>query len=171
MTRFILTIIIALSVPGAVAAQGTVAQDVRLVPDAPLRVTAEGGVWVRTEARFVAVRGDTLVVARPGAAEAALPLASVQAVQVMARPSRRRAYALRGAVAGALAGFVVAGAVLGDGYDGDDPGFGVFLAAGAGAPVGALLGAGAGYAIGAPRWEEVRVWPQGVRVGMSLPTR
>jgi hypothetical protein len=167
MTRFILPIIIALSLPGALAAQGTVVQDPRLVPDAPLRVTAEGGVWVRTEARFVAVRGDTLVVARPGVAEAALPLASVQAVQVMARPSRRGAYALRGAVAGALVGFFVAGTVLGDGYDGDDPGFGVFLALGAGAPVGALLGAGGGYAIGAPRWEEVRVWPQTVR----LPTR
>lgn len=161
----------ALSLPGGLAAQGTVAQDIRLVPGAPLRVTAEGGVWVRTEARFVAVRGDSLVVARPGIAEVGLPLASVRAVQLLARPARRGAYALRGAAAGALVGFFLAGAVLGDGYDGDEPGFGIFLAIGAGAPTGALLGAGAGYAMGGPRWEEIRVWPQGVRVGMSLPAR
>jgi hypothetical protein len=161
MTRSILmgALAAALHLPGTLGAQGTVVQGGRLVPDARLRVTAEGGAWARTEARFVAVRGDTLVVARPGAAEAALPLASVRAVQVLARPSRRGAYALRGAAAGALAGFFLAGAILGDGYDGDDRGFGIFLAAGMGAPTGALLGGGAGYAIGAPRWEEVRVWP------------
>lgn len=157
---------IALNLPHALAAQGTVAQDSRLAPDARLRITAEGGAWERTEARFIAVRGDTLVVARPGVAEAALPLARVRTVQVLARPSRRAAYAIRGAAAGALAGFFLAGAALGDGYDGDDPGFGTLLAAGFGAPAGALLGAGAGYALGAPRWEGVRVWPQPVRVGV-----
>ena len=167
MTRLILAIgalAIALHLPVALRAQGTVVQDVRLVPGAPLRVTAEGGVWERTEARFVGVRGDSLVVARPGADELALPLARVRRVQVMARPARRGAYALRGAVAGALVGFVLAGSILGDGYDGDDPGFGVMLALGAGVTTGALLGGGIGYAMGAPRWEEVRVWPQAVRV-------
>ena len=147
------------------AAQG---QDPRLVPGTRVRVTAEELGWNRVEARIVGLSADTLVVVARGQDQARLAPGMTSTVQVVARPSRRRAYAWSGAGLGALVGFLGVSQALVGGSVGDGVGaeylYGAFL----GAPAGAFLGAAIGFQMGEERWETVPLVPQGPRIGLRL---
>jgi hypothetical protein len=131
------------------------AQDGRLVPGAPLRITDTGGEWRRARAGFVALRGDTLLVSRRGGHEVGLPLESLADVQVLARPARRGTLTLLGMAIGGALGYLVYKERLDARHSNDE--WNGFVATLIGAPVGALGGGAVGYTLGAERWETVRV--------------
>jgi hypothetical protein len=131
------------------------AQDVRLVPGAPLRITDMGGEWRRARADFVALRGDTLLVSRRDGAEAGLPLERLAEVQVLARPARRGTFTLLGMVVGGALGYIVYKERLDARHSNDE--WNGFVATLIGVPVGSLGGGAVGYTLGRERWETVRV--------------
>jgi hypothetical protein len=131
------------------------AQDERLVPGAPLRITDTAGEWRRARVGFVALRGDTLLVARKGEPEAMLPLERLAEVQVLARPARRGTSTLLGMAIGGALGYVVYKERLDARHSNDE--WNGFVATLIGVPVGALGGGAVGYTLGRERWETVRV--------------
>lgn len=176
------------SVPlASLAPAGAVTLPAGVPRGALVRVRAPGAARPLV-ARVVGVRGDSLVLRRPGSrGERAVALSGVQALEIGAGRYRTRS-ALLGAGVGAVVGAAAIGAIayrnaLDDEFlvENDEVGRTALWAAGfSGVPLGAAVGGLVGYAIGTERWvllpplAGVTVAPGrdgGVALGLTLPAR
>lgn len=142
MRVVLMLVAIALVVPAPLLAQ----QDTPLAPGAKIRVTASRALPRREVGSFTAARNDTLWMQGGSSDQVAVPLATVERLEVSAGRARLK-WALIGGAVGLLAGGVIGGRA---GAEDDITGTG----AAAGFTVGALQGVVIGAAVGglaAPR--------------------
>jgi hypothetical protein len=176
--RWVSVPLASLAPAGAVTRPGGVPQGTLV------RVLAPGARPV--VARFVGIRGDSLVLREPGSrGETAVALSGVRTLEIGAGRDRT-ASTLRGAAIGAVVGAVAIGTVgyvaaKNDPYQTSPPSTNALWMGGFfGVPIGAGIGGLAGYAIGTERWvllpplAGVAVAPGregGVALGLTLPAR
>lgn len=151
MRRHFLAALAVLVVPHAAAAQQAAAP---LAAGTAIRVTAPPTLPQRTTGAFQEARTDTLWMQPGRSSVVAIPLASVERLQVRGGRARMK-WALIGGGVGTLAGFVLGG-MAGGGED-DITGTGAAAGAVAGAAQGLVLGAIGGALLAPRRWVDYPV--------------